>query len=225
MTARTWTSPRRIVMGERPARMTAPSVYPRSWQSCRCTSVSWHLASLTEKPCWVAGANCRQIKPRSSRLVASRIHTSSRRDALSDTRILTRSYTDSHTHSLLLLRVVIIHGNRLLAYCRQISNVTLPMFYFKVSTVKRIDIWHIYAVWQGRRSGYESGGDGIHVNPERSFGGTNGEPPSEASQLRKGGPGVVPRKISKTYMANGAIYVIPELYLWILLAYIVIKRA
>ena len=27
----------------------------------------------------------------------------------------------------------------------------------------------------------------IHVNPERSFGGTNGEPPSEASQLRKGG--------------------------------------
>ena len=66
---------------------------------------------------------------------------------------------------------------------------------------------------QGRRSGYESGGDGIHVNPERSFGGTNGEPPSEASQLRKGGPGDLPRKISKTYMANGAIYVIPELYL------------
>ena len=65
----------------------------------------------------------------------------------------------------------------------------------------------------------------IHVNPERSFWGTNGEPPSEASQLRKGGPGVLPRKISKTYMANGAIYVIPELYLWILLAYIVIKRA
>ena len=57
------------------------------------------------------------------------------------------------------------------------------------------------------------GGDGIHVNPERSFGGTNGEPPSEASQLRKGGPGVLARKISKTYMANGAIYVIPELYL------------
>ena len=70
---------------------------------------------------------------------------------------------------------------------------------------------HIYT--KGRRSGYESGGDGIHVNPERSFGGTNGEPPSEASQLRKGGPGVLPRKISKTYMANGAIYVIPELYL------------
>ena len=66
---------------------------------------------------------------------------------------------------------------------------------------------------QGRRSGYESGGDGIHVNPEGSFGGTNGEPPSEASQLRKGGPGVLPRKMSKTYMANGAIYVIPELYL------------
>ena len=63
---------------------------------------------------------------------------------------------------------------------------------------------------QGRRSGYESGGDGIHVNPERSFGGTNGEPPS---QVRKGGPGVLPRKISKTYMANGAMYVIPELYL------------
>ena len=29
------------------------------------------------------------------------------------------------------------------------------------------------------------------------------------------------RKISKIYIANGAIYVIPELYLWILLAYIV----
>ena len=67
--------------------------------------------------------------------------------------------------------------------------------------------------YQGRRSGYESRGDGIHVNPERSFGGTNGEPPSEASQLRKGGPGALPRKISKTYMANGAIYVIPELYI------------
>ena len=48
---------------------------------------------------------------------------------------------------------------------------------------------------QGRRSGYESGGDGIHLNPERSFGGTNGEPPSEARKLRKGGPGVLPRKI------------------------------
>ena len=48
---------------------------------------------------------------------------------------------------------------------------------------------------QGRRSEYKSGGDGIHVNPERSFGGINGEPPSEASQLRKGGPGVLPRKI------------------------------
>ena len=47
----------------------------------------------------------------------------------------------------------------------------------------------------------------IHVNPERSFGGTDREPPSEASQLRKGGPGVVPRIISKTYIANGAIYI------------------
>ena len=46
---------------------------------------------------------------------------------------------------------------------------------------------------QGRRSGCESGGGGgIHVNPERSFGGTNGEPPSEASQLRKGGTGGPP---------------------------------
>ena len=35
----------------------------------------------------------------------------------------------------------------------------------------------------------------IHVNSERSFGGTNGEPASEASQLRKGGSGVLPRKI------------------------------
>ena len=57
------------------------------------------------------------------------------------------------------------------------------------------------------------GGTPYMSNPERSFGGPNGEPPSEASQLRKGGRGVLPRKISKTYMANGAIYVIPELYL------------
>ena len=33
----------------------------------------------------------------------------------------------------------------------------------------------------------------IHVNPERSFRGTNGNPPSEASQLRKG----VPRNFQK----------------------------
>ena len=37
----------------------------------------------------------------------------------------------------------------------------------------------------------------IHVNPERSFGGTNGEPPSGASQLRKGGPGSSPGKCQK----------------------------
>ena len=73
--------------------------------------------------------------------------------------------------------------------------------------------WPYCRWYQGRRSGYESGGDGIHVKPERSFGGTNEEPPSEASQLRKGGPGALPRNFSKTYMANGAIYVIPELYL------------
>ena len=78
---------------------------------------------------------------------------------------------------------------------------------------KSVYIWVMYD--QGRRSGYESGGGGrrIHVNRERSFGGTNREPSTEASQLRKGGPGVLPRKISKTYIANGAIYVIPERYL------------
>ena len=37
----------------------------------------------------------------------------------------------------------------------------------------------------------------IHVNPKKSFGGANGEPPSEASQPRKGGAGVLPRKIKK----------------------------
>ena len=41
----------------------------------------------------------------------------------------------------------------------------------------------------------------IHVNPERSFGGTNEELSSEGSQLWK-----------KNYIANGAILVIPELY-------------
>ena len=58
-------------------------------------------------------------------------------------------------------------------------------------------------------------GGGRHTcQPREKFlEGTNGEPPSEASQLRKGGPGALPRKISKTYMANGAIYVIPELYI------------
>ena len=56
-----------------------------------------------------------------------------------------------------------------------------------------------YLVWAGYTY--------IHVNPERIFGGTDGEPPSEASQLRKGGRGVLPRKISKTYIANDAIYV------------------
>ena len=52
----------------------------------------------------------------------------------------------------------------------------------------------------------------IHVNPERSVRGTKVGPPSEASQLRKGVRGT-PRKLSKTYIANGAISVIPELYL------------
>ena len=37
----------------------------------------------------------------------------------------------------------------------------------------------------------------IHVDPERSFGETNGESPSEASQLRKGVPGSSPGKFQK----------------------------
>ena len=52
-----------------------------------------------------------------------------------------------------------------------------------------------------------------NMSTQREFLVGQTEPPSEASQLRKGGPGVLPRKFSKTYMANGAIYVIPELYL------------
>ena len=43
--------------------------------------------------------------------------------------------------------------------------------------------------------------------------------------LWKGGPGVLPWKFSKTCIANGAIWVIPELYLSIQLAYIVITFA
>ena len=39
----------------------------------------------------------------------------------------------------------------------------------------------------------------IHVNPERSFRGTNGEPASEASQLRKVGPGVPPEIFKNLY--------------------------
>ena len=54
----------------------------------------------------------------------------------------------------------------------------------------------------------------IHVNPERSFGGTNVKRgATERSERTSEGGWVLPRKISKTYMANGAIYVIPELYL------------
>ena len=41
--------------------------------------------------------------------------------------------------------------------------------------------------------------------------------------LWKGGSRVLPRKFSKTCIANGAIWVIPELYVSIQLAYIVIK--
>ena len=43
--------------------------------------------------------------------------------------------------------------------------------------------------------------------------------------LWKGGPGVLPRKFSKTCIANGAIWVIPELYVSIQLAYIVMQFA
>ena len=39
----------------------------------------------------------------------------------------------------------------------------------------------------------------IHVNPERSSGGTNGEPPSEASQLLKGVRGSSPGKFQNLY--------------------------
>ena len=47
----------------------------------------------------------------------------------------------------------------------------------------------------------------IHVNPERSFRGTNGGPSSEARRALEGGPGsgVLPRKFSETRIANGAI--------------------
>ena len=55
--------------------------------------------------------------------------------------------------------------------------------------------------------------DNPYMSTQRTFRGTNGEPPSEASQLRKGGPGVVPQKFSETYIANGAISVITGLYL------------
>ena len=54
--------------------------------------------------------------------------------------------------------------------------------------------------------------------------GQTGSNRAKRAKFGRGGPGVLPRKIQKTYIANGAIYVIPELYLWILLAYIVIKR-
>ena len=63
----------------------------------------------------------------------------------------------------------------------------------------------------------------IHVNPERSFRGTNDGPSSESRRALKGGPRVLPLKFSKTCIANGAIWVIPELYLSIQLGYIVMQ--
>ena len=45
----------------------------------------------------------------------------------------------------------------------------------------------------------------IHVNPERSFRGTNDGPSSKARRALKWGSGVLPRKFSKTCIANGAI--------------------
>ena len=61
------------------------------------------------------------------------------------------------------------------------------------------------------------------VDPDTKVGGTGymstqrevleGQTGSHRAKRAKGGAGVLPRKISKTYMANGAIYVIPELYL------------
>ena len=58
-------------------------------------------------------------------------------------------------------------------------------------------------------------------------GGGSGGPPPEISEMGfgRGGPGVLPRKLSKTCIANGAIWVIPELYFSMQLAYIVIQFA
>ena len=42
--------------------------------------------------------------------------------------------------------------------------------------------------------------------------GQTGSHRAKRANFRRG-PGVLPRKFSKTYIANGAIYVIPELYL------------
>ena len=61
------------------------------------------------------------------------------------------------------------------------------------------------------------------VDPDTKVGGTGymstqrevleGQTGSHRAKRAKFGRGVLPRKISKTYMANGAMYVIPELYL------------
>ena len=45
---------------------------------------------------------------------------------------------------------------------------------------------------QGRRSGYESGGDGIHVNPERSFGGRTGSHRAKRANFGRGSGGPPP---------------------------------
>ena len=67
----------------------------------------------------------------------------------------------------------------------------------------------------------------IHVCQPREKFSRDKRRPVERSEadFGRGAPGFLPRKFSKTCITNGAIRVIPELYVSIQLAYIVIKFA
>ena len=79
---------------------------------------------------------------------------------------------------------------RLEIFWVQVYNTSVP---FESSNSRHCYGYHS----QWRIQECEKGGAQvyIHVNPKKSFGGANGEPPSEASQPLKGGAGVLPRKI------------------------------
>ena len=107
---------------------------------------------------------------------------------------------DNNAHACLFTQWVLLYciaSHRIVLYCMSVYQVSAGVSNCACVLVGHKQCWRAH---------------GIHVNLERSFRGTNGDPPSEASQLRKGGPEVLPRKFSKTYIANGAISVIPELY-------------
>ena len=71
--------------------------------------------------------------------------------------------------------------------------------YVEASALIRQDRFVTYRICMSTQREVLEGHTGSHRTKRANFG--------------RGGPGVLLGKISKTYIANGAIYVIPELYL------------